>query len=472
MRHSIRTKLFLVFSGFMAVFVLLGALFNILLSESFYIYKNKDIFIETGKNIADEYSLNKDNIESYIESVDREDGVSVVITSKSQTILFSSYSKRQTDSGSKLPKELEDYLAENQKDIDTSYAYGVVEKKTDQEPKLAYVKKLSDGGFLIMTRPIKGIRESVAIYNQFYIVLGSFIVILSGAFMFIFSKKITDPIVEMSEVAEKISNLEFENKIDVTSNDEIGQLRESINTISEKLKVSVDGLKEDIEFQKQFARDLSHELKTPIGVIKGYAEGLLFGIADDKEMSEKYCHVIADECDRMDKMVKDLLDISILEAKGDVFGSQTVFEMSFLISSVIERFEPIFKENEITCECKYEDEISVRGDYELLERAVSNIVINAVKYNNEKRYIKISLSETSSEICLSVFNTGTPIPQDQIGKIWDVFYKVDKARTRQTGGHGLGLSIVKSIISLHNGRVYAENKNDGIEFVICLPKQI
>jgi len=255
----------------------------------------------------------------------------------------------------------------------------------------------------------------------------------------------------------------------VTSNDEIGLLAKSINNISDKLKVSIEALKGDIEFQKGLARNISHELKTPIGVIKGYAEGLLFGVADNKEMKDNYCRVIVDECDRMDSLVKELLDLSALESGNSTVKRDSIFDLSALIESVTKRLTPIFIEEGITCHTECDDGIELEGDFELLERALTNIVMNGVKYNNENRYIKLVARTVDDVVLISVYNTGEAIPHEELSKIWDVFYKVDKSRQRKFGGHGLGLSIVKSIILLHKGEVTAKNSIGGVEFILKLP---
>jgi signal transduction histidine kinase len=274
----------------------------------------------------------------------------------------------------------------------------------------------------------------------------------------------------MSKIAEDISNLNFDRKIEVKTQDELGVLAGSINTVSDKLKVSIEGLKNDIEIQKTLSRNMFHELKTPIGVIKGYAEGLAFGVADSPEMREKYVGIIVNECDRMDSLVVEMLELSKLEAKDYSLQNVEEFELGELIDSVKERLEHTLAEQNISFLYEYNSEIRIRANYELLERAINNLISNAVKYNDENKYISLSASENKESIQISVFNTCKGIPQNEIGKIFDVFYKIDKARTRESGGHGLGLSIVKSIIELHQGSISVENKKGGVEFIINLPK--
>jgi two-component system sensor histidine kinase VanS len=469
MKKTIRIKLFLFFIGFLVSFIIFGTFINTLFLEKFYVYKNRGIFDGVEQQIKAEFLQNRNGIEDFIGIIDRLDGINISITDKKQSIIYSSFPKKQSVETSRLPIEIEEVIGPRADELQKSAIYTLVEKQGDQAPKLLYVSRLTSENLLIMTKPIKGIRESSDISNQFYILAGLFMVLIGSILIYILSKKMTKPIEEMSAIAENIANLDFEQKVAVTSGDEIGGLAKSINTISEKLKISIQGLKQDIEFQKELARNMSHELKTPIGVIKGYAEGLLYGVADDQEMMNKYCRVIVDECDRMDNLVKELLNLSMLESKDAKLEHVMKFKISLLVDSVMERLDPIFKEHSITCQTACKDELEINGDFELLGRALTNMVMNAIKYCDENKYIRISVHRADNFALVSVYNTGPGIPQEEIGKIWDVFYKVDKARSRKFGGHGLGLSIVKSIIQLHGGTVAVENRTGGVEFSITLP---
>lgn len=465
MKNSIKNKLFLLFALFMVAFILCGVFINVLFLEQFYVLKNKDIFIKINTQVKNNLNLNKDDFINLIESIDRSDGVSIAVANHALDIKFSSYGSKKSDGAGKVPKEVESAINEN---LDKSIIYIVTEKSGDGAPKLSFISKQQNGDFIILSKPMKGIRESAEISVQFYMLAGIFIIIIGSFAMFSFAKKISKPIVKMSGVAEDISNLNFENKVHVSSKDEIGELGQSINTISEKLKVSIEGLREDIEHQKELARNTSHELKTPIGVIKGYTEGLLYGVANNQQTKDEYLKVIINECDRMDHMVKELLDLSTLQAKNATLGKVSDFTATSLINSVLERFELIMKEQGIKCLTECPDSMMLNGDYELLERAVGNIIMNAVKYNDENKYIKVSAKEQDGKKMISVFNTGVPIPEKDLENIFEVFFKADKARSRKTGGHGLGLSIVKSIINLHGGEVFAYNKKGGVEFNIIL----
>ena len=464
---TIKTKLIILFTIFMVSVVACGILMNAIFLERYYIYKNKTTFITTSKKISDEYINNRGNIFILINEIDRVDGINCTIVDKELVVKYTSFPQKAEDNSKRLPNEIEQLILNNQTKLLNSYEYSVVDKQKEQAPKLVFISRMNSGEMIILKKPMKSINESVSIANQFYIIAGLIIIPVGGIFIFIFSKRITDPVIEMSNVAEDISKLDFNNRVIYDSQDELGSLGRSINNISEKLNTSMNDLKQDVERRKLLVRNLSHELKTPIGVIKGYAEGLKFGVAEDK--TEKYCNVISEECDRMDTMVKELLNLSMLES-GMFQLKISEFNIDSLVKNVINRFESIFIEEGITVELNCQNDLLISADYELLERVVNNYITNAINHAEGMKQIKVNAEKKGKGIRISVFNTGNHIPDNDLENIWDVFYKVDKARSRKYGGHGLGLSIVRLIVELHSGIKGVENVNEGVRFFIEIPQ--
>lgn len=467
MKKSIRDSLFLLFAALMMVLLLANVAMNGFLLEKYYLYQTKFAFKDLVGKIETVVETG-DQVEQKLDEIDRDNGVSVMVADKDYQIGFKSTPPKANEN-KRLPKEIE-ILIEKTGNISSNPAYGVVETASQQK-KLAYVVQTSDQGYIVLTRSMKEITDSVGISNQFYIMAGLFTLLLGSGLIYRFSNKVTRPIIEMSQIAEDISNLKFDKTITVSRGDEIGTLANSINAVSVKLKASIEELKTDVEFQKNLMRNMFHELKTPIGVIKGYSEGLAFGVADHPEMREKYLRVIIDECDRMDHLVMEMLEWSKLESKDYALQNQVSFELCSMIQSVNERFSPVFEEKKFRFEKECNPAIRVFGNYELLERALSNLVSNGIRYNNNEKLIRVIAVEEEREVKIYVYNTGEAIPENEIKKIFDVFYKIDKARSRENGGHGLGLAIVKSIVELHHGEVRVENRLGGVEFEISLPKK-
>lgn len=462
MKNSIRYKMFIFFMTFIAIFMLLSVVLNITLLENYYVFKNRNLLSEQTKIIYDTMS-NKGNIQKKIEAIDKMERLSVSIASSDYSIITTSFPKKNSDY--RLPKEIEDLIENNNSDE----IYEVI-RKGDEPKKLAYIMRTPEDKYIIITKQMKGIQESVEISNQFHIIAGLAVFIISSFFIMIFSNRFTKPIVEMSKIADDMSNLIFDKKVKVKNDDELGILGNSINILSDKLNISLNRLKNDIEFQKTLSRNMAHELKTPIGVIKGYSEGILYGVADNPEMKSKYINTIIDECDRMDNLVVEMLELSRLEARDYRLNNIDDFLVSSLMESIILRFRNKIKDENISLVYDTDCKLRLKANYELIDRAVSNLMSNAIKYNNEDKYIEICIEEDENYMKIAVYNTCEEIEDTEFENIFNPFYRLDKARTRLNGGYGLGLSIVKTIAELHYGSISVRNKEKGIEFILKLPK--
>lgn len=331
---------------------------------------------------------------------------------------------------------------------------------------------------LIILRTNKeSIEESVALANEFLAYIGIAVAIVGAAIMFLISSKFTRPILEMSEIAKRMSELEFDAKYEIKSKDELGELGRSINHLSDRLETAISELKQannelllDIQkkkeiddMRKEFLSNVSHELKTPIALIQGYAEGLKENINEDEESRSFYCEVIMDEASKMNQMVKKLLSLNELE-----FGSNQVnierFDITALIKAVLESTEILLRQKEVTLIYEQKEPIYVWADEYLIEQVLTNYINNALNHVSGRRIIEVKLIQRDELVRVAVFNTGENIPEEELDKIWDKFYKVDKARTREYGGSGIGLSIVKAIMNSHNRECGVINRHTGVEF--------
>jgi signal transduction histidine kinase len=215
--------------------------------------------------------------------------------------------------------------------------------------------------------------------------------------------------------------------------------------------------------RKEFLSNVTHELKTPIALIQGYAEGLKDNISEDAESREFYCDVIMDEASKMNKMVKKLLTLNQLEFGNDMVEIER-FDIVALIRSVLENSDILLKQKEIRVQFDHAETVDVWADEYMMEEVVTNYLTNAIHHAENEKVIDIRVLREGDRVRVSVFNTGAPIPQEDIEKIWIKFYKVDKARTREYGGNGIGLSIVKAIMESHNKPYGVINHSNGVEF--------
>jgi two-component system sensor histidine kinase VanS len=467
--RTIKTKLFFIFMILTISLVLSGVILNSLFLESYYIYKNKRTLVSISEKITDEYINGKENSYEYMDTIQSTDGINAIIIDKNYEIEYSSIHLRAPNAEKLLSREIKKTILDDEKKLSGKYVYYIDEKDNAQNTKLVDITKINDNEYLILIKSVKSIQDSVQFANQFYIFAGGIIIFIGAIVILIFSNKITKPIIEMSNVAENISNLEFDKVVNVNSKDEIGILGDSINKISNKLNKSINELKQDVESKKELVRNMSHELKTPIGIIKGYAEGLKYGVVSDKEKMDKYCSILVEECDRMDKLVKELLDYSMIEG-GMIELNITTFDINEFILKVVERFNPIFEEQSITLSLKCIKDYNISADRGLLEKAINNFITNAINHVSGRKVISVTGEKKENKIEISVFNTGDNIPQEEVDKIWDVCYKVDRARSRQYGSHGIGLSLVRLIAQLHGGISKVENVEEGVIFSLKIPK--
>ena len=337
---------------------------------------------------------------------------------------------------------------------------------------------LSNGDSIMLRMALQGIKDNVSISNTFITYVGIGILIIGVIAAYIFSSYITKPIQQLSDIAERMSNLDFDVKYHGKDKSEIGVLGNSMNNMSKKLEENISQLKSankelqrDIdrkvkmeEVRTEFLSNVSHELKTPIALIQGYAEGLKEGISDDPESMDFYCDVIIDEAGKMNNMVKKLLTLNQIE-----FGNEELvmerFDIIELITSIVNANELRASQKGIQIEFNQRDEhIDVWSDEYKIEEVVTNYITNAINHSDFENRIEVSVERVGDDVRVHVFNTGKNIPEEDIPNIWQKFYRVDKARTREYGGNGIGLSIVKAIMDSYGKGFGVINKSNGVEF--------
>ncbi len=334
-----------------------------------------------------------------------------------------------------------------------------------------------DGDFtVIISTPMESIQTSARLSGQFTMYVGLILIICGAIAMYLYSRQFTKPIEDMAKAANQMSHLDFDMKVPTGSDDELGRLGNSINELSSKLELTISELKtannelqKDIEqkvqideMRKEFLSHVSHELKTPIALIQGYSEGLKDNILDDEESKEFYCDVIADEAKKMNRMVQKLLTLNQIE-----FGNNQVnmerFDITEMIRNMVESSKILVEKQGVTIIFD-EPEMHVWADEFMIEEVVNNYLSNARNHVTDGGIIKVSYCQNGNNLRVKVFNTGNHIPQEDIDKLWVKFYKVDKARTREYGGSGIGLSIVEATMKAHGRDYGVDNVEGGVEF--------
>lgn len=478
---SIRTRLFLTLSITISVIIVLFIIVNNIILERFYIYSKENNLLEAYKVINSYYNSEEtSDIDTKLEEMEINNNFEILITTPYNATVYMSNNdftpsymniiiKREFLHNASAIYSGDKIIINQSQDITTGYKFIYLTATLDNEYKL-YIRV-----------PIASIKESVKISNTFLQLIGFVTLIISGVIVVIISKRFTEPILQLNEVARKMSRLDFSSKYKETNtNDEIDNLGKSINVMSNTMEKTIKQLRntnieleKDIEeksktdeMRKQFISDVSHELKTPIALIQGYAEGLVENVANDEESRKFYAEVILDETNKMDVLVKKLLELIKIEY-GALEFNNSEFDVTELISEIIRKSQVMIDEKNVSVTYNKNEKVIIYADEFYTEQIINNYFTNAIKNAKEidgRKEIKINIEQEDNKTRISVFNTGNNIKEEDLERIWKRFYKVDESRNRQDGGTGIGLALVKAIMERTGNKYGVINKEDGVEF--------
>lgn len=480
-KHSLTRQITSIVSLLVAGAILLCWVLNTTLLPRYYMHNKKEVLMEnyqTISNASAQNELESDEFAVTFDNLCSNGNIMALILQQDGKVLRSSVNDLDA-----LRTEFWDVLLHGDK-MEVLYSnkqYQLLQKtdtRLDSE-YLVLVGVLENGDMVLMRTAVESIRESAAISNRFLLFAGAAAIVASILVAFFTTRHITKPLQQLTDISKRMVDLDFNAKYetDQSNSYEVEELGNHINRLSENLERTISELKtanvelqDDIEkkiqideMRKEFLSNVSHELKTPLALIQGYAEGLQECINDDAESREFYCEVIIDEADKMNRMVKKLLTLNQLE-----FGNDQVimerFDMTELIRGVANSTRILMEQKGIRLELENSEEAWVWGDEFKVEEVITNYMSNAINHADGEKLIRVFYTRSEDKLRVSVFNTGQPIPEEDIEKIWVKFYKVDKARTREYGGSGIGLSIVKAIMDSFHQRCGVINHEDGVEF--------
>ena len=480
-KHSLTRQITSIVSLLVAGAILLCWVLNTTLLPRYYMHNKKEVLMEnyqTISNASAQNELESDEFAVTFDNLCSNGNIMALILQQDGKVLRSSVNDLDA-----LRTEFWDVLLHGDK-MEVLYSnkqYQLLQKtdtRLDSE-YLVLVGVLENGDMVLMRTAVESIRESAAISNRFLLFAGAAAIVASILVAFFTTRHITKPLQQLTDISKRMVDLDFNAKYetDQSNSYEVEELGNHINRLSENLERTISELKtanvelqDDIEkkiqideMRKEFLSNVSHELKTPLALIQGYAEGLQECINDDAESREFYCEVIIDEADKMNRMVKKLLTLNQLE-----FGNDQVimerFDMTELIRGVANSTRILMEQKGIRLELENSEEAWVWGDEFKVEEVITNYMSNAINHADGEKLIRVFYTRSEDKLRVSVFNTGQPIPEEDIEKIWVKFYKVDKARPREYGGSGIGLSIVKAIMDSFHQRCGVINHEDGVEF--------
>ncbi|PFL22528.1 two-component sensor histidine kinase [Bacillus cereus] len=337
-------------------------------------------------------------------------------------------------------------------------------------------KKEKDGSvtYIYAMASLQPVDEAVQMVQDYYIYIVAFVVVLIFLASFYYSKQIAKPLLKINDTTKKIAHLDFTEKIPITSKDEIGDLSQNINTLSNKLHSHIGQLEQDIEKErklentrKEFIAGVSHELKTPLSIMKSCISILKDGVAEHKK--DYYFQAMEKEVDKMDILILDMLELAKFES-GTYNMKMDPFYIDGVIEEICEQLSAEIEKKELSVH-KHICPAEVIGNQNRIEQVIVNFITNAIRYTPNKEDIIISTIDGKDHIKVCIENKGAHIEEEQLDKIWDRFYRVDAARKRSQGGTGLGLAISKNILELHDAEYGVKNTGDGVLFYFYLPKK-
>lgn len=482
MKYSIRRQMVIVFVGLIIfILVLMFAANTGFLEEYYIVHKQADLLdmyssIDTALQNGD---LKEESVTSKLMRQTEKGNLSAIVIQPDGNFIFST----EPDAGNPLYLKLFAYIFDKNQDkgklLKSTDSYKIYKTK-DFMNSTEYLEmwgKMSDGCIFVIRSPLESIRESADLANKFLVYMGGIAILLGGLLVWFFSRKITDPIKELAVLSQRMADLDFDAKYTSGGDNEIGVLGRNFNIMSRRLEKTVSELKsannrlqKDIEqkekienMRNEFLGNVSHELKTPIALIQGYAEGLKEGVSDDPESREFYCDVIMDEAGKMNRMVKNLLILNQLEF-GDDDTEFERFDIVSLIRGVLSSCEILIQQAGATVDFIADESVCVWADEFKTEQVLRNYITNAIHHVENEKRIEIRVISREDRVRITVFNSGKPIPEEDLAKLWDKFYKVDKAHTREYGGNGIGLSIVKAIMESFQQEYGVRNFENGVEF--------
>ena len=481
MRHSIKSQMIAIFVGLIGCVLLALLVINMNFLEPYYISNKKTEFVNMYISLRDAMESGtieqQDKAEELWHMAEKNNMSYLIVDEENSRMLTNVHDMDM------LQKQLAGYLLnqaqKHSRLLASTDEYQLTRSRSpwNKEEYIEMWGEFADGSIFLIRSPIESLRESASLSNPFLVIIGCFMILICTVLIWYFSKRLTDPILELAALSERMADLDFEARYTSGGKNEIGNLGANFNRMSAKLESTISELKsannslmKDIEqkekleqMRNDFLGNVSHELKTPIALIQGYAEGLKEGISDDPESREFYCDVIMDEASKMNQMVKNLLALNQLE-----FGDEEIeferFDLTAVVRGILQSMEILAQQDDIRVIFRQQEPVYVWADEFKVEQVVRNYVSNAFHHAGLERVIEVKIKIQDEKARITVFNTGTPIPEEDVAHIWDKFYKVDKAHTREYGGNGIGLSIVKAIMESFHQKYGVNNYDNGVEF--------
>ncbi len=430
-----------------------------------------------GKLYTDEYRTT-------FESLCANESLQIMVSSSGGAVLLSSQNQNDL-----MMAQLYRSMFQGQEDSQVLYSDASYSVLRLHDPKmdsdfLVLWGTLPDDNMILIRSAMNSINASVLLSSRFLAYAGVISIVLAVVVAILMTWYITRPVLRLTRISKEMTNLNFQakyipgrhpNEVD-TLGIHMNQMSETLEETIQRLKQANADLQRDLDLRDQnermrrdFSSSVSHELKTPLALIRGYAEGLLDSVNDDEESRRFYCEVIMDEADKMNHIVSQLLSLNQIEFGENVMTMEH-FDVVEVAESVLRQNHLIMEQEGIRMEFDHTEKCYVWADSFFTEQVLTNYVTNAIHYCKDEKEIRLRIQEREKDVYIEVFNTGDSIPEESLPHLWEKFYKVDKARTRAYGGSGIGLSVVKAIMDTFHKECGVENRDGGVVFWFELDK--
>lgn len=480
---SIRIKLpfaaALLFAGGLCVLFVASAIFL----EPFYAAETRHEF----RNVLEKVSPFRNNdprMTEEIKAIGAGSGYKIVLVDRDGMVRASSAPEYREMQSFPLPREQLEYLLARRDRLDRGESFfGILEGDTGGQSVIQLVAGLGDGRYLVVTQALEYLRRNIATASRFILLAGGLVLLLEFAIVLVLSGSITRPILGLSEVARRVAAHDFSARFEHSRNDELGLLGDSINTMASSLDRSIDELTAanselalKIRTREDFLAGASHELKTPVGLVRGYAEAIRLGLFSSEQERDELADIILKEADHLDRLVRDLSEIAALDdvslgvgsarsvARGTLMLEEA--DLSGAVSVAVARFRMKARDKGVALIFAGSGPLPASFDHDRIVQVVDNLLSNALRHTPGGGSIEVRLS---GALRLEVENSGNQVPEELLPGLFEPFYRVDASRTRGSGGSGLGLAVVRSIVLAHGGTCGARNVPGGFLVWVELP---
>ncbi len=326
-------------------------------------------------------------------------------------------------------------------------------------------------GMVMLSSPLAPIEERISALQKITLSAGLIGIALATVLSLLLSRTLSRPLLKMHQSARAMARGDYSRRVEVKSQDEIGLLAHSLNTLAAELQEKITALERLDQTRREFVANVSHELRTPLSIIQGYTEALMDGMAGTETERNKYLAEVHEEILRLRRLVTEILDLRKIEAGVVELKRQTI-SLDHLASQVYGQFQALAEDKQITSSLEFAPgSYTVRADADRIRQVLINLLDNAVRATPPGGRVKVELAEYEDTVQVSVTDTGPGIPPEEQPLIWERFYKVDKSRSRTGGGTGLGLAIARQIIEAHGGLIGVSSKPEqGSTFYLSLPR--